>query len=68
MFGELDKSAVLDNWLEIISDYKNRNLSVSGENLFTCAALAETFANILGWGPSNYLAGLWGTDIQAQLP
>jgi hypothetical protein len=65
--GGWGKSVVLSHWLEGISEYTNRKLSKSSDKLPACAALAESVANTLGWGPSNYLAGLWENDIQAQL-
>lgn len=66
-FGGLGKSVVLGDWLANISAYTNRKLSQPGDKLPACAALAENFANILGWRASNYLAGLWENEIQAQL-
>jgi hypothetical protein len=66
-FGRSGKPAVLGDWLESISEYTNRKLSQPSDKLPACAALAENFANILGWKASNYLAGLWENDIQAQL-
>lgn len=66
-FGESGIPATLDSWLESISEYTNRKLSNPSDKLPACAALAENFANILSWGSSDYLAGLWKHDIEAQL-
>ena len=66
-FDTLGKSIVFGDWLEKISEYTNRKLSRPSDKLPACAALAETFAKILGFEASNYLAGLWENDIQAQL-
>jgi hypothetical protein len=66
-YGSLGKSRVLSDWLENIREYTNRKLSYSGDKLPACAALAETFSEIMGWEATDYLAGLWEKDIQAQL-
>jgi hypothetical protein len=66
-YGGLGKSMVLGDWLENISEYTNRKLSHPRDKLPACAALAETFSKTMGWEATDYLAGLWENDIQAQL-
>jgi hypothetical protein len=60
-------SSVMESWLQTVSRYTNRKLTNTNDRLPACAALAETLAAILGLEASQYLAGLWQDDIQAQL-
>jgi len=66
-FGGLGNTAILGSWEEKICEYTCRTLSKKSDKLPACAALAENFAEIMGWSASNYLAGLWKNDIEAQL-
>jgi hypothetical protein len=58
---------VLGNWEDRVEQYSRRKLTKPSDRLPACAALAENFAHIMGWSASDYLAGLWRNDIEAQL-
>jgi hypothetical protein len=61
------RSTVLANWEKQVEEYSCRKFTKSSDRLPACAALAENFAYIMGWSASDYLAGLWKDDIEAQL-
>lgn len=47
-------------WLEVVSDYSTRTASDESDKLVACAAVAEQFHRVLR---SDYLAGLWRSDV-----
>ena len=65
--GRMGYSNVWEAWQQSISRYTRRELGNPGDRLPGCAALAENFADIRSFESSDYLAGLWKGDIQAQL-
>jgi hypothetical protein len=66
-FDGLNRSVVLGNWKRQMEKYSDRKITKLNDKLPACAALAQNFAYIMGWEPSEYLAGLWEKDIYEQL-
>lgn len=65
--GSLGGSCVKINWLDAVTEYTRRKLTIPSDRLPACAALAKNFGDIMGFDSSHYLAGLWKDDICAQL-
>lgn len=66
-FGLSNDSYVEENWFNDIGEYTLRKLTNPDDRLSACAALAESFADIMGFNSSDYLAGLWKKNIHAHL-
>lgn len=66
-FGPMGPSCAKADWLRVVSEYTHRDLTKPSDRLPACAALAENFADIMGYDVSEYLAGLWKDDLYAQL-
>ncbi|XP_014562605.1 hypothetical protein COCVIDRAFT_32510 [Bipolaris victoriae FI3] len=61
------ESCVEADWFHVISEYTLRSSKKPKDRLPACAALAESFANIMGFKSSDYLAGLWKNNIHSHL-
>jgi hypothetical protein len=61
---ETTEKTMLDNWLEIISEYCGLRLTKETDRLPALAGLASRVAKRL---ESQYLAGLWSQDLPRQL-
>ncbi|KAJ3454670.1 hypothetical protein MRS44_013270 [Fusarium solani] len=64
---ELDASDHLTAWLNMTCKYSRRDIRSRDDKLYALASAAETFASVVGYGPSEYKAGCWMQDLHRQI-
>lgn len=55
------------SWQKTIENYTRRELTNAADRLPACAAMAQIYSEIRGFEASDYLAGLWKSDIASEL-